>query len=175
MATFAVGSGDYIKPWKHHELRLYPVAVSQTILAGSVLKMAGAGLENRVILNTDSDTSGIVGVAVEAITTTATHNPATDQVLVAIALEEALFSGRTVADDAVDFSDLGVRVSLEIDATNLITRVETDDVTAETIRVVEYRNPFTLNKLTAEGDINALAIFKFIPNATVWGVGTVLA
>lgn len=174
MATFTVGTGDYIVPWRNYTLKRFPVAVSQTILLGSVLKVGGAGLENRVILSTDTTTAGIVGVAVEAITTTATHDPKTDHVLVALATPEAEFAGRTVADDAVDFTDIGVRVSLEIDATNSITRVETDDVTNETIQVLEYLHPVTRNRQDTEGDISVLCIFKFIPGATIWQ-GTVLA
>jgi hypothetical protein len=145
------------------------------VLIGSVLQKGGAGVENRVILSTDTVTSGIVGVALEAITTTATHNAKTDKVLVALATPEAEFAGRTVADDAVDFTDIGVRVSLEIDATNGITRVETDDVTNETVRVLQYLDPVTRNVQATEGDVNALCIFKFIPGATIWGEGTVLA
>lgn len=173
--TFAVGSGDYIVPWRNVTVKRFPVSVSQTVLVGSVLKKAGAGLENRVILSTDTTTSGIVGVALEAITTSSSHVAATDHVLVALATPEAEFAGRTVADDAVDFTDLGVNVSLEIDATNLITRVETDDVTNETVRVLEYRNPVTREVQATEGDTSALCIFKFIPGATIWGEGTVLA
>lgn len=175
MATFTVGTGDYIVPWRNVTIRQFPVGVSQTVLIGSVLQKGGAGVENRVILSTDTVTTGIVGVALEAITTTSTHNAATDKVLVAIATPEAEFAGRTVADDAVDFSDIGVRVSLEIDATNLITRVETDDVTNETVRVLEYRNPVTRDVQATEGDTSALCIFKFIPGATIFGEGTVLA
>lgn len=175
MATFGVGSGDYIIPWRNTTIKRFPVSISQTVLVGSVLQKAGAGLENRVILSTDTVTSGIVGVALEAITTTGTHVAATDHVLVALATPEAEFAGRTVADDAVDFTDIGVRVSLEIDATNLITRVETDDVTNETVRVLQYLDPVTRNVQATEGDVNALCIFKFIPGATIWGEGTVLA
>lgn len=175
MATFSVSSGDYIVPWRNHTLKEFPVHTSQAVLVGSVLKLAGAGFENRVILNTDTTTSGIVGVAVEAITTTGTHDAKKDKVLVALATPEAEFAGRTVADDAVDFTDIGVRVSLEIDGANSITRVETDDVTNETVRVLEYLNPVTRNRQAAEGDISALCIFKFIPGATIWGEGTVLA
>jgi hypothetical protein len=175
MATFGVGSADYIKPHNKPYLRRYPVSISQTVLVGSVLKVAGAGLENRVILSTDTTTSGIVGVALEAITTTGTHVPATDHVLVACAVPGALFEGRTIAEDAVDFTDIGVRVSLEIDATNSITRVETDDVTNESVQVLAYLDPVTRNTQATEGDVNALCIFKFIPGATIWGEGTVLA
>jgi hypothetical protein len=175
MATFGVGSADYIKPHRNVTFKRFPVSISQTVLVGSVVKVAGAGLENRVILSTDTTTSGIVGVAMEAITTSGTHVAATDHVLVALATPEAEFEGRTVADDAVDFTDIGVRVSLEIDATNSITRVETDDTTNETVRVLEYLDPVTRNRQATEGDVNALCIFKFIPGATIFGEGTVLA
>ena len=175
MATFAVGTGDYIKPHRNVTYKEFPVAVSQTVLVGSILKKAGAGLENRVSVAGDTDTSGIVGIAMEAITTTGTHVAKTDKVLVALATPEAEFEGRTVADDAVDFTDIGVRVSTEIDATNSITRVETDDTTNETVRVLEYLDPVTRNRQATEGDVNALCIFKFIPGATIWGEGTVLA
>jgi hypothetical protein len=175
MATFGVGSADYIKPHRNVTFKCFPVSISQTVLVGSVVKVAGAGLENRVILSTDTTTSGIVGVAMEAITTSGTHVAATDHVLVALATPEAEFEGRTVADDAVDFTDIGVRVSLEIDATNSITRVETDDTTNETVRVLEYLDPVTRNRQATEGDVNALCIFKFIPGATIFGEGTVLA
>jgi hypothetical protein len=175
MATFGVSSADYIKPYRNVPVKRFPVSVSQTVLVGSVLQKAGAGLENRVILSTDTVTSGIVGVALEAITTSGTHNAATDHVLVALAVPGAQFEGRTVADDAVDFTDIGVRVSLEIDATNSITRVETDDVTNETVRVLEYLDPVTRNRQATEGDVSALCIFSFIPGATIFGEGTVLA
>lgn len=173
--TFTVGTGDYIQPWRNVTFREYPVHTSQTVLVGSVLQKAGAGFENRVILSTDTVTSGIVGVAVEAITTTGTHNAKTDKVLVACATADAEFIGRTVADDPVDFTDIGVRVSLEIDATNSITRVETDDTTNETVQVCAYLDPVTRNTQATEGDTSALCVFKFLPGATIWGVGTVLA
>jgi hypothetical protein len=175
MATFGVSAGDVIVPFNKPVLREFPVSVSQTVLIGSVLQKGGAGLENRVILSTDTITSGIVGIAMEAITTTGTHNARTDKVLVACAVPGATFAGRTVADDAVDFTDIGVRVSLEIDATNSITRVETDDVTNETVKVLQYINPETRNVQATEGDVNALCVFQFLPGATIFGEGTVLA
>lgn len=173
--TFTPSTGDYIKPWRNVTLKRFPVGVSQTVLLGSVLQKGGAGVENRVILSTDSVTSGIVGVAMEAITTTGTHNAKTDHVLVALATPEAEFVGVTIAEDAVDFTDLGVRVSLEIDATYSITRVETDDVTNETVMVMEYLDPITRNRQPTEGDTSVLCVFRFLPGASIWGPGTVLA
>lgn len=174
--TFTVGTGDYIRPHRNVTFKEFPVAVSQTVLVGSVLKKAGAGLENRVILNTDTVAAGaIVGVAMEAITTTGTHNAKTDKVLVALAKPGTKFAARTVADDAVDFTDIGVNVSLEIDATNGITVVETDDVTNETVKVLGYLDPVTHNPQATEGDTSALVVFRFIPGASIWGPGIVLA
>lgn len=173
--TFVVSTGDHIRPFRNYRIKEYPVSISQTVLVGSVLKQAGAGLENRVILSTDSTTTGIVGVALEAITTTGTHVPATDKVLVALATEDAEFVARTVASTAVDFTSIGTRVSLEIDATNLITRLDTADTTNETVWVLEYLDPTNQNTQATEGDTNALGVFKFIPGATIWGSGTILA
>ena len=173
--TYTVSSGDYMRPFGEYEIAEFPVGVSQTVLQGSVLQKGGAGVENRVILSTDSVTSGIVGVALEAITTTATHNAKTDKVLVALAKPGTKFIARTVADDAVDFSDIGVNVSLEIDATNSITRVETDDVTNETVKVLRYITPGTNEVQATEGDTSVWCVFQFIPGATVFGTGVVLA
>lgn len=173
--TFVVSTGDHIRPFRNYRLKEYPVSISQTVLVGSIMKLAGAGLENRVILSTDATTSGIVGVAVEAITTTGTFNAATDKVLIALATEDAEFVARTVAARAVDFTDIGVRVETQIDATNSITRVNAAAVTNETVWILEFLDPANQNVQAAEGDTNALCVFKFIPGATIWGVGTVLA
>lgn len=173
--TFGVSSGDVIVPWRNVTFKEFPVSISQTVLVGSIVKKAGAGLENRVILSTDATNAGIVGVAVEAITTTGTHNAKTDKVLVALATPEAEFAARTVAARAVDFTDIGVNVETQIDATNSITRVNAAATTNETIRTLQYLDPITRSVQATEGDTNALAIFKFIPGATVWGEGTILA
>jgi hypothetical protein len=167
MATFAIGKGDFIRPWRNCSVRHYPVSVSQTIYRGYPVKLAGAGLENRVIVMADNDSAGIVGIAAHDIVTTSTHVPATDTVAVWLATPEAEFVGRTVADDAVDFTDTGVNVALEADATNLIWCVETDNVTQEIVRVLGYRNPITNNVQATEGDTNALCVFKFIPGASI--------
>jgi len=168
MATFAIGAGDFVRPFRGVRVQHFPVSISQTIKRGYPVKLAGAGLENRVIVMADNDVAGIVGIAAADITTTGTHVAATDRIPVWLATPEAEFMGRTVADDAVDFSDRGVNVALELDATNLIWCVETDNVTQEIVRVLEYVHPVTKTPLTAEGDVNALAIFKFIPGASIY-------
>jgi hypothetical protein len=173
--TFVVSAGDYIVPFRKVTFRRYPVHISQTVLLGSILKLAGAGFENRVILSTDATTSGIVGVAVEAITTSGTHDPNTDQVLVALATPEAEFLASTVAARAVDFTDIGVRIETQIDATNGITRLNAAGVTNETVWTMSYLDPITRTTQATEGDTNAKGVFRFIPGATIWGVGTVLA
>jgi hypothetical protein len=139
-----------------------------------VLQLAGAGYENRLILGTDTVTSGYVGVAAEALTTTATHNAVTDHVPVWLATPDAEFIGRTVADDTVDFTDIGVNVELELDATYSITRVQTDGTTYEVVRVLQYLNPVTKNVQATEGDTSVWCVFKFIPGASIY-IPTILA
>lgn len=174
MATYTVSTGDYIRPWKNTVIKRLPVHVSQTVLIGSIVQKGGAGYENRVILSTDTVVANIYGVALEAITTTATHNAATDHVLVALATPDAQFIGRTVADDAVDFSDIGVNVECEIDATYSITRVETDQTTYETVKVLEYLTPVTMERQATEGDVSVWCVFQFIPGASIYGAGIIL-
>jgi hypothetical protein len=160
--TFGVSSGDYIRPYRNVRVAHFPVAVSQTIVRGAAVKLAGAGVENRIKIGVVTETSGYVGVAAESITTTSTHVPATKK-------------RSTVSDDPVDFSDIGVGVALDIDATNAIWVVETDDVTAEVVRVLSYLDPVTKNPQVAEGDSSVLCVFKFLPGASIYGQGVVLA
>jgi hypothetical protein len=172
--TFTVGSGDYMRPWRNCRIQHFPVHVSQTLKRGYVVQLAGAGYENRIIASTDTVTTKIVGVVAADITTTATHVASTDKVPVWLATEDAEFIARTVADDAVDFSDIGVNVSLEIDVTNSIVRVETDDTTYETVKVLQFIDPVTKTKQATEGDTSVWAVVKFIPGAAVWGPGIIL-
>jgi hypothetical protein len=176
MATvWTVSSGDYIRPYRNVRIQHFPVTISQTIVRGAAVKLAGAGLENRIKIGVVTETTGYVGFAAESITTGATHVPATDKIAVWLATEDAEFIGRTVNDDVVDFTDIGVGVALDIDATNAIWVVETDDVTAEVVKVLGYLDPVTKNPQTTEGDTSALCLFKWLPGATIFGTGIVLA
>jgi hypothetical protein len=172
--TYTVSAGDYIRPWKNVEIKQFPVHVSQTVLIGSVVQKAGAGYENRVILSTDTVTTGIIGVSLDALTTTGTHDAVNDRILVALAKPDAEFIGRVVADTAVDFSHIGTNYELEIDATYSITRVQTDGTTYEVVKVLAFLDPVTMNAQATEGDTSAWAVFRFIPGASVWGVGIIL-
>ena len=173
--TYTVSSGDVIRPWRNVRVQEYPVHTSQTVLQGSVLKADTAGYENRAVLSTDTTTAKILGVAAEAITTTSTHNAVTDRVLVYLATEDAEFIARTDADTAVDFTMLGGNYELEIDGTNSITRVQLDGTTYEVVKLLQFIDPVTKNKQATEGDYNVFVVFKFIPGATVYGTGVVLA
>ena len=91
--TFSVGSGDYIRPYRNVTIKHFPVTISQTIKRGDAVKLAGAGLENRIKIGVVTETSGYVGIAAEDITTTGTHNAATDKIAVWQATESAEFIG----------------------------------------------------------------------------------
>jgi predicted NBD/HSP70 family sugar kinase len=170
--TFSVGSGDYIRPYRNVRIQHYPVAVSQTIVRGAFVRLSTtATQENRIKLAAITDTSGLVGVAAENITTTATHVPATDKIAVWVADANAEFIGRLAVARTVDFTKLGLAVGMVIDATNAIWVVETADVTTETVSVINFLDPVTKIPQTVEGDTSALVLFKFIAGSSIFAPG----
>jgi hypothetical protein len=158
-----VSTGDYIRPWRNCTLKHYPEAASQTFKTGAVLIRDAASTENRVKIAGDNPTSGIIGIAAEDASGT-TGN----KVGVWLAEPEAYFVGRGDATDGVDFTDLGVKKALEIDATYTIWRVETDDDGNDAVVVHDFRHPVTREVLTSEGDTDALVVFRFVQAATVY-------
>jgi hypothetical protein len=172
--TFTVGSGDYIRPWRNVRIQHFPVHVSQTVLKGSAMTIAGAGYENRLILGTDTITAGYVGISAAALTTTATHVAATDTIPVWLATPDAEFIGRTDTTTAANFTYIGANCELELDATNSITCVELASTTYEVVRVLQFLDPVTRKVQATEGDTSVWCVFKFIPGASIY-IPTILA
>lgn len=161
--TYGVSTGDHIRPYRKFEIRHFPEDASQTFGIGAVLIQGGAGVEQKVKIASSNPTAAIVGIALEAASGT-TGN----LIPVAIAKADAEFYGRGLADDAVDFSDVGAARALETDATTG-WRVETDDAGNDAVVVLQFLNPNTMQPLTAEGDFNAGIVFRFVKAATLWG------
>lgn len=160
----SVSKGDYIRPLQGARIRHYPEDASQSFKIGDPLIIGGAGVENKVKIAGDNPTADIIGIAAEAASGT-TGN----KVAVWMADPHTLFIGRGDATDAVDFTDIGAKRALEIDATNEIWRVETDDAGNDAVVVLEFRHPVTREVLTAEGDTDALVVFRFAEAACVYG------
>lgn len=164
--TFAVGSGDYMRPWRNCDIKHFPEAASQTFKKGEVLIQGGAGVENQVRVASDNPTAAIVGVAAEDASGTTGQ-----KVAVYVARGDAEFIVRTISTDPVDFSDIGTARAIEKDATNVIWVTDTSDAGNDSVVIQEYRDPGTREAQTTEGDSSVWAVVRFAPGATVWGPG----
>lgn len=166
--TYAVGSGDHIKPWRNVRVRHLGVDSGQTMRVGDpVIFSTDAGDEHLIKVAGDNPTAGIIGFCAEAPASGYTKG---DKVAVWIATPDAEFVGRlnTVGAVAADLAVIGTARALEIDSTNSIWSVEDDDAGNDAVRVLELLNPITRQPLTADGDVNALCVFKVVPGASVY-------
>lgn len=165
--TFVPGAGDGIRPYGRCKVQHFPEAASQTFKRGYPVILDAASTETRVKVAADNPTSAIVGVAAaDASGVTGAMVP------VWLAKPEMQFQVRTVAADAVDFSDIGACRALQAHASLAIFVVDTTDAGNDSVVIEHYRNPDTGQQLTAEADLEALAIVHFDPKATIFGAGT---
>lgn len=166
MATFVPGNGDIMRPYGRCEIRHYPEAASQTFKAGYPVILDAASNENRIKVAADNPTAAIVGVAAQDATGTTGS-----MIAVWVAKPELKFQVRTVASDAVDFSDIGTARALQKHASLSIWVVDTTDAANDSVVIEKYHNPDTNALLTAEGDNEVMAVVHFDPKATVFGAG----
>lgn len=73
---------------------------------------------------------------------------------VAVAGLDNLFVGRVLTTQALTYANIGLQYGLELDATNLIWRVDTTDTTNKVVQIIDL--------FDADGDINGRVIFKFV-------------
>ena len=157
MATLGVSSGNYIRPYRNGRLRQFPVAVSQTILVGDpIILSVTADQGNRVALAAADPATdrGFVGFAAEATTTTATHNPLLDKILVYVADQTCEFLVHVQNAGVLDNDMIGVEYGIVADATNLIYRLDITEVTAKVFRVLEL--------FDVHGDVNGRVVVSVI-------------
>lgn len=164
--TFTVSTGDAIRPYGKSRLKHFPEAASQTFKRGYPVILDSASNENRIKVSGNSPTAAIVGIAAaDASGVTGTMIP------VWLAQPELKFQGRTVAADAIDFSDIGTARAIKAHASLAVWVVDTSDAGNDSVVVEFYQNPITNALLTAEGDLEGLVIFHFDPKATIFGAG----
>jgi hypothetical protein len=166
MATFVPGNGDIMRPYGRCEIRHYPEAASQTFKAGYPVILDAASNENRIKVSADAPTAALVGVACQDATGTTGS-----MIAVWVAKPELKFQMRTVASDAVDFSDIGTARSIKKHASLNIWVCDTATAGSDSVVVEKYHNPDTNALLTAEGDLEAMVVVHFDPKATVFGAG----
>ena len=168
MATIGVGAGSYMRPRYSCRTRSFPVDVSQTIIVGDLLVLSADSDEGNRVKKSGADPTtdrGVVGIAAEAITTTATHVAATDKVLVWLAEQGTEFvahvCGAAFADETLDNDDISVEFGLLEDTVNHVWRVDTSETTAKLVRVLEL--------LDTHGDTNGRVAVHFIAPERLYG------
>lgn len=165
--TFVPAAGDFIRPYGKSKVKHYPEAASQTFKRGYPVILDAASNENRVRVAATLPTAAIIGIAAaDASGTTGAMVP------VWLARSDCQFVGRTVAADAVDFSDIGSCRSLKAHASLAIWVVDTTDAGNDSVVVEHYINPDTQALQVAEADLEANVVFHFDPKATIFGAGT---
>lgn len=70
-----------------------------------------------------------------------------------------LFVGRVLTTQAISNDQIGVQYGIELDATNLIWRVDTTDTTNKSVQIVGL--------FDNDGDVNGRVIFKFLAAANL--------
>lgn len=172
--TFVPGNGDGIRPYKGARVQHYPMAASQTFKRGYPLILDSASNENRVKVAATLPTAALIGIAAANAADCANSDATTTGAMVPvwIADPQTQFVIRTVASDAVDFTDIGSCRSLKAHASLSIWVVDTTDAGNDAVVIEKYLNPDTNALQTAEGDFEVSAIVHFDPKATTFGAGT---
>lgn len=70
-----------------------------------------------------------------------------------------LFVGRVLTGQAISNDQIGVQYGIELDATNLIWRVDTTDTTNKSVQIVGL--------FDNDGDVNGRVVFKFLAAANL--------
>jgi hypothetical protein len=161
MATIGVGAGSYIRPYRNVRTERWLVDTSQTVKVGHLLVLGtDSGEENRAkVAGADPTTDRLVlGFAAEDLTTGATHNAATDHVLVWVADNDSEFIGHVcgaaVADQALAAAQISAEYGLLADATNVIWRLDISETSAKLARIQKL--------VDAVGDVNGRVVFRVI-------------
>ncbi len=166
--TFTRSAGDIMRPYGRSEVRHYPMAASQTFIAGEVLILDAASTENRVRVASDNPTAAIVGVAAAAAANCANADGTTTAAMVPvwIAKPHLSFQIQTFNTDAIDYTDIGSLRALQVHATYTHTWVvDTSDAGNDSVVIERYLEG-------VEGDLAGIAQVHFAAAASIWGAGT---
>lgn len=165
MPTIGVGTGSYARPRFPNRCRTrhFRVDASQTIVIGDLVVLsADADEGNRIKLAGADPTTdrAIVGFAAEAITTGASPTER-DTIPVWLAEQQTEFIMHVQDTETLDNDDISVEFGVVRDATNGIWRVDTAEVTAKVVRVLEL--------LDAHGDTNGRVAVALIAPERLYG------
>ncbi len=164
--TYTISAGDTVRPWRHCEIKHFREGASQSFVAGEPVIQGGAGVEDEIKVAADNPTAAIIGIAAEDASGTQGT-----KIAVYLARGAAEFLIRTLASDAVDFSDIGAARAIQKHASLALWVVDTTDAGNDAVVILEYRNPTTKEVQNVEADFAVWAVVRFQPGATVYGPG----
>ena len=152
MATFSVGKGNYIRPYRNVRLRTFPEAASQTFKVGDPLILqTTADKGHQVKISAADPTAGtVVGIAMNAAS-----GVENTPVVVAMLDEQAEFAVLVQDTGALDNDDIGDEYGIVADGTNQIWRLDLTETTAKVFRIVDFApTPDGSGRMCVHGDVN---------------------
>lgn len=157
MATFSIGKGHYIRPYRNCRVRPFPEAASQTFKVGDPLILATAANKGHEVKIAGADPDGtVVGFALKAASGTEGT-----QIDVALLDEQSEFVAVIEDAETLDADDIGDEFGIAADATREIWRVDRDETTTPVFRVVAFGpKPDGSGGNCVAGDINAAVIVR---------------
>lgn len=158
MATFLIGKGNYIRPYRNVRIRPFPEAASQTFIVGDPLILqTTADKGHQVKISGADPTAGtVVGFALAAASgTEGTSIP------VAMLDEQGEFMVVVQDTGAIDNDDIGDEYGIVADATNLIWRLDLTETTAKVFRIVAFApKPDGSGGMCVAADVNGAWIVR---------------
>jgi hypothetical protein len=133
MATFTVGTGDFIRPYRNVRLQNFAEGPSQTFKVGDPLILnTTSDKGNQVkIAGADPTTGTVVGFAAEAASGTEGTS-----IGVWVLDGRGEFIARIQDAATLDVDSIGVEYGIVADSTNSIYRLDTTETTSKVFRVL---------------------------------------
>lgn len=159
MATFTIGKGNYVRPFRNVRIRTFPEAASQTFKIGDPLILATAADKGNQVKIAAADPDGtVVGFALADASGTE-NTPIT----VGMLDEQAEFVAVVADTQTLDADDIGDDIGIVADAANVIWRLDRTETSVAVGRIVAFGpKPDGSGGVCAAGDVNGALVFKAV-------------
>jgi hypothetical protein len=157
MATFVIGKGNYIRPYRNCRIRPFREAASQTFKVGDPLILETTADKGDQVKVAAADPNGtVVGFATGDAS--GTENTTVN---VALLDEQSEFVAVVDNAQALDYDDIGDEIGIIADATNVIWRLDRTETTVPVGRIVAFGpKPDGSGGLCTHGDVNGALVFR---------------
>lgn len=158
MATFTIGKGNTIRPYRNVRIRPFPEAASQTFIAGDPLILQTTADKGHQVKISGADPSAGTVVGFALAPASGVENTS---IPVAMLDEQGEFMVVVQDTGTIDNDDIGDEYGIVADATNLIWRLDLTETTAKVFRIVAFApKPDGSGGMCAHGDVNGTWIVR---------------